>query len=157
MNTLGNASLSLALIVGFAFNAVLVSANMSGEESPPSEEPNYVDGRKALENKDYKAAIEKLSKAAEADKGNADIHNYLGFAYRNAGDLENAFKHYKKALALSPGHRGANEYIGEAYLMTNDVAKAEEHLNKLRSICVTGCAELNELKEKIDAHKKTKG
>jgi Flp pilus assembly protein TadD len=131
-------------------------ANMGGEEETTSTEPNYVEGKKALEAKDFKAAIAALEKAAAADKSNADIHNYLGFAYRNAGDLDKAFKHYKQALMLAPGHKGANEYIGEAYLLSGDLAKAEEHFNKLKQICVTGCSELSLLKEKIEEYKKKK-
>lgn len=147
------ASLALAAITAFS---PLSFANMGGEEGAPSTEPNYVEGKKALEDKDFKGAVAKLTKALEVDRNNPDILNYLGFAHRNNGDLENAMKFYKKALMLQPGHKGANEYIGEAYLLQGNVAKAEEHLNTLRTICVTGCAELSMLKDKIDEHKKKK-
>ena len=33
------------------------------------------------------------------DTRNAGIQNYLGYAYRNAGQFEAAFKHYERALA----------------------------------------------------------
>jgi Flp pilus assembly protein TadD len=154
-----NARLAIRAITAVALFGVmfLAQANLGEEEASANTEPNFVAGKKALEDKDYKVAVEKFKKALEADKFNADIHNYLGFSYRNAGDMESAFKHYKRALSLEPGHKGANEYIGEAYLMTNDLAKAEEHLTKLRTICVTGCNELNLLKEKIGEYKKKKG
>jgi Flp pilus assembly protein TadD len=148
---------AVVLALGLALSASVSLANLGAEESPASDEPNYVQGKKALEDKDYKGAIAALGKAVEADKNNADIHNYLGFAYRSAGDLDNALKHYNKALSLSPAHKAANEYIGEAYLMKKDLAKAEEHLNKLRGICATGCAELTMLKDKIDEFKKKGG
>jgi Flp pilus assembly protein TadD len=151
-NFLGSALLVIGLLA--SFHGAL--ANMGAEEGEPSTEPNYVEGRKALEAKDFKTAIEKLKKAIEADKSNADLHNYLGFAYRNAGDLDNALKHYKQALMLAPGHKGANEYIGEAYLLAGDLGKAEEYFNKLKQICLTGCSELSQLKEKIDEYKKKK-
>lgn len=142
-----------------ALAAVLAPAyaNMGVEESANSTEPNMVQGKQAIENKEFPKAIEALKKALDIDKNNPDIHNYLGYAYRNAGDFNNAFKHYEQALALAPGHKAAHEYIGEAYLIKNDLAKAEEHLNKLRGLCVTGCAEMSLLKEKIDAYKKKKG
>jgi Flp pilus assembly protein TadD len=132
-------------------------ANMGAEESVSVTEPNFVQGQQALEAKDFVKAIAALKKALDIDKNNPDIHNYLGYAYRNTGDYANAFKHYEQALTLSPGHKAAHEYIGEAYLIKNDLAKAEEHLNKLKSICVTGCTEMSLLKEKIDAYKKKKG
>ena len=95
-----------------------------------------------------------LSSAALRDTRNADIQNYLGYAYRNAGQLDAAFVHYERALALSPRHRGAHEYVGEAYLIVNNLAKAEEHLAALQQICLIPCEEFEELKEKIEAHKK---
>ena len=145
------AAMTLACAIAPAF------ANMGAEESVNVTEPNFVQGQQALEAKEFAKAIPALKKALEIDKNNPDIHNYLGYAYRNTGDYSNAFKHYEQALALSPGHKAAHEYIGEAYLMKNNLAKAEEHLNRLKSICVTGCTEMSLLKEKIDAYKKKKG
>ena len=132
-------------------------ANMGVEEASSVTEPNFLQGKQALEAKDYANAIPPLKKALEIDKNNPDVHNYLGYAYRNTGDFDRAFKHYQQALVLSPGHKAAHEYIGEAYLIKNDLAKAEEHLNKLRALCMTGCSEMSLLKEKIDEYKKKKG
>ncbi|MGF9763574.1 hypothetical protein AAII07_51465 [Microvirga sp. 0TCS3.31] len=73
-------------------------------------------------------AIRAFSSAALRDTCNADIQNYLEFAYRRSGQLKAAFKHYEHALALNPRHRGAHEYVGEAFLGVGDMAKAEEHL-----------------------------
>jgi tetratricopeptide (TPR) repeat protein len=47
-----------------------------------------------------------LSSAALRATKNADIQNYLGYAYRHTGQFERAFKHYRRALQLSPRHRG---------------------------------------------------
>jgi hypothetical protein len=55
----------------------------------------------------------------------------------------------------SPRHRGAHEYIGEAYLIVNNLAKAEEHLAARRQICLIPCEEFEELKDKIEAYKRT--
>ena len=74
----------------------------------------------------------RLSSAALRDTRNADIQNYLGYAYRNTGQLDAAFRHYERALTLSPRHRGAHEYVGEAYLIVNNLAKAEEQVGGRR-------------------------
>ena len=95
--------------------------------------------------------------AALRDTRNADIQNYLGFAYRNAGNLDLAFRHYEKALQLSPRHRGAHEYVGEAYLMAGNLAKAEEHLAALRAICLIECEEYEDLKAKVAAYRQREG
>mgnify|MGYP003444069733 CR=1 FL=1 len=125
-----------------------------GEEED-SQDPEYSQGVAAVEAKDWKTAIRLLSSAALRDTRNADIQNYLGYAYRNAGQLDAAFRHYERALTLSPRHRGAHEYVGEAYLMVNDLAKAEEHLATLQEICLIPCEEFEELKEKIEAYKRS--
>jgi len=118
-------------------------------------DPDYAAGRKAIEGKQWGAAIAALSSAALRDTRNADIQNSLGYAYRNAGQLDAAFMHYDRALTLSPRHRGAHEYVGEAYLIVNNLAKAEEHLAALQRICLIPCAELKELEEKIEAYKRS--
>ena len=119
-------------------------------------DPDYAAGKKAIEAKDWSSAIRFLSSAALRDTRNADIQNYLGYAYRNAGIFDLAFQHYEKALKLSPRHRGAHEYLGEAYLIVGNLAKAEEHLAALRAICLVPCEELDDLQKEIDAYRTRK-
>ena len=121
------------------------------EEEPEQSrlEPDYAGGKKAVEAKDWATAIRLLSSAALRDTRNADIQNFLGYAYRNTGELALAFEHYSRALRLNPRHRGAHEYIGETYLMVKNIAKAEEHLAALRRICLIPCEEYGDLEKKI--------
>ena len=116
-------------------------------------DPDYAAGKKAIEAKDWDTAIKLLSSAALRDTRNADIQNYLGFAHRNSGKMDLAFRHYERALRINPRHRGAHEYVGEAYLQVGDLAKAKEHLAALEKICLIPCEEYAELKEKIDAYR----
>jgi Flp pilus assembly protein TadD len=144
------------LFAAFALAAAPVPSLAEGVEENPGAsdlDPDYAAGKKAIEAKDWNAAIKALSSAALRDTRNADIQNYLGFAYRNAGKMDFAFRHYEKALQLSPRHRGAHEYVGEAYLMVGDLAKAEEHLSALRRICLVPCEELGDLEKKIAAYR----
>jgi Flp pilus assembly protein TadD len=123
-------------------------------EETESADPDVVAGRAAIKARDWPTAIRTLSSAALRDTRNADIQNYLGYAYRHTGQLDLAFQHYQRALQLSPRHRGAHEYIGEAYLMTNNVAKAEEHLAALEKICLIPCEEYDDLKKAIAAYRR---
>ena len=116
-------------------------------------DPDYAAGKQAIESKNWSAAIKSLSSAALRDTRNADIQNYLGYAYRNAGQIELAFKHYERALQLNPRHRGAHEYVGEAYLLLGNLSKAEEHLAALQKICLIPCEEYGDLKKEIDAYR----
>ena len=132
-----------------------VSADPTDEEPEESRlDPDYAAGRKAIDVKDWPAAIKLLSSAALRDTRNADIQNYLGYAYRHVGKLDLAFRHYERALALNPRHRGAHEYVGEAYLMAGNLKKAEEHLARLRAICLIPCEELADLQKAIDAYRR---
>jgi tetratricopeptide (TPR) repeat protein len=86
----------------------------------------------------------------------ADLHNDLGFAYRNLKQYDAAFEHYKRALAIDPRHRSAHEYIGEAYLMVGDEKSAQRHLQALRDICLLGCEELKDLEEAFARYRQRK-
>jgi Flp pilus assembly protein TadD len=120
-------------------------------------DPDYAAGKQAIDAKDWPAAIKSLNSAALRDTRNADIQNYLGYAYRNAGQLDLAFRHYQRALQLNPRHRGAHEYIGEAYLIAHNLAKAEEHLAALQKICLIPCEEYADLQKKIVEYRSKAG
>lgn len=150
-----------ALLTGLAFAlpAPAVFAMGSNDPSagmPKVADPNFAEGRKAIDAKDWPKAIELFSLVVAKNDKNADAFNWLGYAQRNQGDYDKAFAAYGKALSIDPRHKGAHEYIGEAYLKVNNVEKAEEHLKRLDSICTFGCAELTELKTKIAAYKAAK-
>lgn len=133
--------------------AAAIAFPPEGDPAAVGLDPDFTAGKRAIDAKNWDAAIKALSSAALRDPRNADIQNYLGYAYRKVGQLEAAFRHYERALALSPRHRGAHEYIGEAYLVVDDLAKAEEHLAALQNICLIPCEEVDELKEKIEQYK----
>ena len=148
------AALAVVLLAGgMAVLPAAVLADPSDDERAAGRiDPDYAAGKAALDNKDWGTAIRLLSSAALRDTRNADLQNYLGYVYRNAGRLELAFKHYQRALQLNPRHRGAHEYIGEAYLMVGNVAKAKEHLGALDKVCFFGCSEYTDLKKAIAEH-----
>jgi len=126
------------------------------EEDGARLDPDFSNGRLAVEAGDWPAAIRLLSSAALRDTRNADIQNYLGYAYRNSDDMSSSFKHYSRALQLNPRHRGAHEYLGEAYLKIGNVAKAEEHLSALKSICLIPCPEYGQLQKSLaEFHRRT--
>jgi len=143
--------IQLAIVAtGFALQPQVAIADPTEEEaSAPKLDPDYAAGKQAIEKEDWSAAIRLLSSAALRDTRNADIQNYLGYAYRHSGQLDLAFKHYDLALQINPRHRGAHEYIGVAYLTVNNLAKAEEHLAALQKICLIPCEEYEDLRKEI--------
>lgn len=117
-------------------------------------DPDFAAGKKALGAGDWNGAIAALKLAALRDPQNADIQNYIGYAYRRLRQLEPAFAYYRQALALNPRHRSAHEHLGEAYLVKGDLSKAQEHLTALENICLIPCVEYGDLQTAIQAYKK---
>jgi len=131
-----------------------MAADSPAPEAEVSADRDLAAARKAIEAKDWAAAIRHLEQAKARASGNADVHNLLGYAERNRGNLEAAFAHYETALRLDPKHRGAHEYVGEAWLRAGNVGKAEEHLAALGRICASSCEEYRDLEKSIAEHKK---
>jgi Flp pilus assembly protein TadD len=117
--------------------------------------PDYIAGRKAVEEKRWSDAIPSLEKAARMDPDNPDLQNWLGYSHRNLKQYDLAFKHYNRALELDPRHRAAREYLGEAYLIVGDLAGAEKQLAALKDICLLPCEEEEDLEKAIADYKKT--
>ena len=132
-------------------------ANMGADEPSESLDPNYQEGKKALQSQDWKKAIELLSKAIQAVPNNSDAHNLLGYAYRKTGSFAASFAQYNEALRLDPMNKYAHEYIGEAYLLTDNLSKAEHHLSELQKICSPiPCEEYKELRRAVEAYRQAK-
>jgi tetratricopeptide (TPR) repeat protein len=117
-------------------------------------DPDFAAGKRAIGGGDWEAAIKALTSAALRDDRNADIQNYLGYAYRRLRQFDTAMRHYRRALILNPRHRSAHEHLGEAYLSRGDLQKAKEHLASLEQICLIGCDEYDDLKRAIAVYNK---
>lgn len=143
------AVLSLCLIGSFAF------ANLGDSDDAATDDPGFLEGRAAIESGNWTKAIEVLNSTAEAFPDSADTQNFLGYAYRQSGDLDAAFRHYQRALEIDPSHKPTHEYLGEAYLMNNDLGGAEQHLAELARLCSPiPCEEYKELKRAVEDFKK---
>jgi Flp pilus assembly protein TadD len=151
------AATAIAACILFALSSPTPVAAADPYEDTPdaaARDPDYAAGKAAMEKKDWAEAVRRFRQAGLRDPDSADLHNYLGFSYRNLKQMDLAFSHYKRSIALNPRHRGAHEYIGEAYLMLNDLPSAEKHLAALRSICLLPCGELADLEKAVTEHRK---
>ncbi len=143
------AVLSLCLLGSAAF------ANLGDTDDSATDDPGFLQGKAAIESGDWATAIDVLGQTAETYPESADTQNFLGYAYRQSGDLDAAFRHYQLALEIDPSHKPTHEYLGEAYLMKDDVDGAEQHLAELAKLCTPiPCEEYKELKRAVDAYKK---
>jgi tetratricopeptide (TPR) repeat protein len=116
-------------------------------------DPDFAAGKKALVTEDWNGAIAALDLAVLRDPRNADIQNYIGYAYRRIRGMGPAMGHYHQALMFNPRHRSAREHLGELYLALGDPIKAEEQLAALKEICLIPCDELADLEHAIAAYK----
>ena len=149
---------AFATVLSFACmpTALLAAGSESFSTPEKPKDPDYVAGKTAIEAKNWSGAVDALERAVKRQPDNPDAQNLLGYAYRNSGNLDKAFKHYEEALRLDPKHRGAHEYIGETYLLAGNLEKAKEHLAALDRLCLFGCEEYSDLKRAIaDYEKKT--
>jgi len=127
---------------------------MGSEADWAALDPDFAAGKRALVAEDWHGAINALKLAGLRDPGNADIKNYIGYAYRRLHQLGPAKQHYQEALGLNRRHRSAHEHLGELYLVLGEPAKAEHQLAILEDICLIPCAETDDLKRAIAAYNK---
>lgn len=146
-----------ALLLSLALVPTRALADLPEPRSRP-ENANVAAGRKAIEAKDYKAAVGHLTKAVQEDPNNADAQNMLGYSYRKLGTFDKSMEHYQKALKIDANHRSAHEYLGELYLDMNQLDNAEKQLAALKKACpfFGTCEEFDDLKAAIDKYKAKK-
>ena len=85
------------------------------------------DGEKLIERGQYAEAVERLKTATSLMETNAQTWNYLGLAYHEAGQPNDAADAYKKALTLDQNLIEVHYNLGCLWLEQNrpDLAKAE--------------------------------
>ena len=117
-------------------------------------DPDFAAGKRAIGVGDWEGAVKALTNASLRDDRNADIQNYLGYAYRRLRQFDPAMQHYQRALTLNPRHRSAHEHLGEAHLAQGNLARAKEHLAALEQICLIPCDEYGDLERAIAEYNK---
>lgn len=148
-----------ALLLAGTIGAAM-AAGGGGRDGPEEDimhaQPDYQAGIAAINDKRWADAATALARHVRQYARDADGHNWLAYAYRHAGRLDDAFRHYERALSIDPLHQGAHEYIGEAYLMAGKPQQAERHLQRLAALCGTQCEPYRDLKDAIDRYRNAK-
>jgi Flp pilus assembly protein TadD len=142
----------ITLVLGLMFMQARAFAALPNAKP---ENPNVVVGRQAIEAKDFKSAVDTLTKAVQENPNDADAHTMLGYSYRKLGTFDKSIEHYQKALKIDSSHRSAHEYLGELYLEMNQPANAEKQLEALKKACPLfgKCEEYDDLKVAIAKYK----
>ena len=111
----------------FAVALVWTCSTAFGDLPEPkgkAEDANIVAGCKAIDAKDFKAAVGHFTKAVQEEPKNADAQSMLGYSYRKLGTFDKSMEHYQTALKIDSSHRSAHEYLGELYLDMNQPENA---------------------------------
>jgi Tfp pilus assembly protein PilF len=147
----------VVLMLGLWFGQGRAFADLP-EPKGKTENPNIVAARKAIDGKDFKAAVGHLTKAVQEEPKNADAHTMLGYSYRKVGTFDKSMEHYQTALKLDSSNRSAQEYLGELYLDMNQPDNADKQLVALKKACPMfgKCEEYEDLKKAIDGYKAKK-
>src|SRR5688500_1439287 len=93
-----------AVLAAFALCLSAQSAIAEPYDDTPdasARDPDYAAGKAAMEKKNWTEAVKRFHQAALCDPDSADLHNYLGFSYRNLKQMDLAFKYYKRSIELN--------------------------------------------------------
>jgi tetratricopeptide (TPR) repeat protein len=85
-----------------------------------------------FQNMQYEEAISYLLTVEKMDSVNLQTLGYLGYAYQQNDDLNNASKYYQKMLDVDSGNGSANLYFSSIY-SDDEPAKARQYMGRLIS------------------------
>lgn len=115
---------NLTLLVVILVFAVSCAGNQQNKQARLAE-ISYSYGTQALMEQDYSKAIGHLSKAAELDPKNPEVHNNLGMAFYFKGERELARQHITRALELDENNTDARSNLGSLAFEEGNIAEAE--------------------------------
>lgn len=124
------------------------------EECVAEEDTSMNDGDR-LDNGRALAYAERFDEAiailSKIENRNAEVLNYLGYATRNAGNVEKGLQYYQAALALDPDYTLARSYMGQALLKQDDRRGALIQLVEIRNRAGTEAREYKMLALALEA------
>ena len=66
-----------------AFGPIAIADPAETDPDLATRDADYAAGKKAVDKKDWAQAVRNFQKAAVLNPDSADLHNYLGYSYRN--------------------------------------------------------------------------
>ncbi|MEO0810354.1 MAG: tetratricopeptide repeat protein [Pseudomonadota bacterium] len=128
-------------------------AGKGSESSQLNDDQIYHAAYWLAQNGQYQEAVAQLKRARNQD--DPRILNYLGFATRKLGRIDDAMAYYRKALDINPDYTLARAYMGEAFLEQDKPDLAREQLAEIEKRCGTSCVEFAELSGQIESFEAT--
>ena len=143
----------LSSIVVFLFFSKVVLANMQDPTTSTNDNSDILMDKKSIhkmiDSGEYEKARSNLKIFIENNSSDHEAYNLLGYVERQLQNYELAINFYKKALSIDSNFTGAHHYIAITYLEMDNLNSAKYHLDKLDLICLFGCEDFYDLKNKI--------
>ena len=143
----------LSSIVVFLFFSRVVLANMQDPTPTTNDNSDILMDKKSIHKMidagEYEKARSNLKIFIENNSSDHEAYNLLGYVERQLQNYELAINFYKKALSIDNNFTGAHHYIAITYLEMDNLNSAKYHLDKLDLICLFGCEDFYDLKNKI--------
>ena len=143
----------LSSIVVFLFFSKVVLANMQDPTPTTNDNSDILMDKKSIHKMidagEYEKARSNLKIFIENNSSDHEAYNLLGYVERQLQNYELAINFYKKALSIDSNFTGAHHYIAITYLEMDNLNGAKYHLDKLDLICLFGCEDFYDLKNKI--------
>lgn len=143
----------LSSIVVFLFFSKVVLANMQDPTPTANDNSDILMDKKSIHKMidagEYEKARSNLKIFIENNSSDHEAYNLLGYVERQLQNYELAINFYKKALSIDSNFTGAHHYIAITYLEMDNLNSAKYHLDKLDLICLFGCEDFYDLKNKI--------
>jgi len=143
----------LSSIVIFLFFSKVVLANMQDPTTTTNDNSDILMDKKSIhkmiDSGEYEKARSNLKIFIENNSSDHEAYNLLGYVERQLQNYELAINFYKKALSIDSNFTGAHHYIAITYLEMDNLNSAKYHLDKLDLICLFGCEDFYDLKNKI--------
>lgn len=114
-----------------------------------TDDERFMAGYWLAKNGRYQEALGILTKVKNWD--DPRVWNYIGYATRKLGRIDEALVYYQKALELSPDYVMSRAYMGEALLIKGNLTAARNQLGEIAKRCGTSCEAYLALEAKIQA------
>ena len=113
-------------------------------------DPEFVAAAVLVHSGAHEKAIAALTALGRPD--DPYVLNYLGYASRKLGRVEQALAYYDRALAIRPDYARARSYLGEGYVALGRIGEAREQLSRIGALCGTACEAYLRLDAAIAGH-----
>ncbi len=110
--------MTLFLLLAAISCATTPKPEKAGEKNDATMKRNL--GEASIMQGDYTTALRELLEALKMNPNDPITHNYLGIAYKNKKQIDEAILHFKKAIDLKPNYSQAKNNLGATYLDKED-------------------------------------